>query len=132
MCSSDLAVGAGTYEDSNSAVVMSGGWTSWPDPANSGSSAVFNGQTGASIGLTYSGAAVTLVYPKILFSGIATVTIDGSVVDQLDMYTNGLLYQQQKTYTTPAGIHTVIVSVSGNKNPASVGAYILVDAFTVP
>jgi len=125
------AVSAGTYEDASSAVVATGGWATWPDPQHSGGSAAFNHGTGAGIGLTYSGSAVTVVYSMLPISGIATVTIDGSVVDQLDMYAAGLLYQQLKTYTSPAGTHTVTVAVSGTKNAASAEYYIVVDAFIV-
>ena len=41
------------------------------------------------------------------------------------------LFQQQKTYTVAAGVHTVVVSVSGNNNAASREPYVLFDAFTV-
>src|SRR5436309_1787776 len=41
------------------------------------------------------------------------------------------LMQQQKTYPVAAGVHTVVVSVSGNKNAASAGTFVLVDALIV-
>ena len=125
------AVGAGTYEDTSAALVVGGSWATWPDPQHSAGSAGYNHQTGASLGLTYTGSALTLVYAKLSIAGIATVTIDGTVVDQLDTYTAGLLYQQQKTYTTAAGTHTLTVTVSGTKNAASGETYVVVDAFIV-
>jgi len=125
------AVGAGTYEDTDAAVSFTGSWTSFADPSNSGGSAKYSAQTGASIGLTYSGSAVTLVYLKQTNTGVATVTIDGVVVDQLDTYSATRLFQQQKKYTGAPGTHTVSLSVSGNKNAASGGGFLIFDAFMV-
>src|SRR5438874_1203195 len=72
-----------------------------------------------------------MTYITRLNGGIATVAIDGSTVDQLDTYSGARLFQQQKTYTVATGVHTVTVTVSGNKNAASSGAFVLFDAFTV-
>src|SRR5439155_979460 len=124
-------VGPGTYEETDANVVFSGSWTSFTDPANSGGGATYSGQTGASVGLTYTGTTVTLVVLKQSNTGIATVTVDGAVVDQLDTYSATRLFRQQKTYTTAAGTHTISVAISGNKNAASGGPFIIFDAFMV-
>jgi len=125
------AVGPGTYEDTNTALTFTGTWASFSDALNSGGSAKFNGQIGSEVRLTFNGGAITLTYLKQFNAGIATVSIDGFTVDQLDTYGANRLYQQQKTYTVAAGIHTVSVAVTGNKNVASAGPFVLVDAFTV-
>jgi thermitase len=124
-------VGPGTYEDTNAAVTFSGSWASFSDVLNSGGSARFNSQIGSEVHLTFNGGAVTLTYLKQFNAGIARVSIDGSIVDELDTYNPTRLYQQQKTYTVAAGVHTVTVAVSGNKNAASGGAFVLFDAFMV-
>ena len=124
-------VGPGTYEDTNGALTFTGTWSSFSDALNSGGSAKFSGQIGSEVRLTFNGGAITLTYLKQFNAGIATVSIDGSVVDQLDTYNPTRLYQQQKTYTVAAGVHTVTVTVSGNKNAASSGAFVLFDAFVV-
>src|SRR5207237_5618520 len=93
--------------------------------------AKLNGPTRAAVSLTFDGAPLTLIHLKQANAGIATVSIDGTVVDQLDTYNPTQLFQQQKTYTVAAGVHTVTVTVSGNKNAASGGAFVLFDAFTV-
>src|SRR5438445_349834 len=126
------AVGPGTYEDTDANVVFSGSWTSFADPGNSGGSARYSGQTGAGGALAYSGSAITVRFLKQSNTGIATVTIDNVVVDQLDTYSATRLFQQQKTYASAAGTHTANVAVSGNKNSASSGPFIIVDAFVVP
>jgi thermitase len=126
-------VGPGTYEDTNSALTFTGiaPWASFSDALNSGGSARFNSQIGSEVHLTFNGGAVTVTYLKQFNAGIARVSIDGSLVDELDTYNPTRLYRQQKTYTVTAGVHTVTVAVSGNKNAASGGAFVLFDAFTV-
>src|SRR5439155_1743356 len=126
-----VGVGAGTYQDTSSALSFSGSWTSWADAGHSGGSVKYNNQSGSSVALTYTGSSLTLVYVAQYNTGIATVTIDGGVVDQLDTYSVTQAFQQQKTYTTTAGTHTVTVTVSGNKNAAASGTYIVFDAFIV-
>jgi thermitase len=123
--------GPGTYEDTNAAVSFTGSWTTFTNSGNSGGSAKFSNQTAAAVSLTFNGGAVTLVHLKQSNAGIATVSIDGTVVDQLDTYNPTQTMQQQKTYTVTAGVHTVTVAVSGNKNAASGGAFVLFDAFIV-
>src|SRR6266576_1148641 len=79
-------VGSGTYEDTNSALSFSGSWTNFVDGANSGGSAKFTNQSGSQVSLTFDGQVLTLIYLKQSNAGIATVTIDGSAVEQLDTY----------------------------------------------
>jgi subtilisin family serine protease len=125
------SVGPGTYEDTNAAITFSGTWTSWPDASNSGGSAKYSNQTGASASLVFTGSALTLTYVKQGNVGIATVAIDGLTVDSLDSYSPTRLFQQQKTYTTTSGVHTVTVTVSGTKNAASSDVYLIFDNFIV-
>jgi hypothetical protein len=125
------AVGVGTYQDTHSAINFSGTWTSWADAVHSDGSVKYANATGASASLTYTGSALTLVYVAQFNTGIATVTIDGTPVDQLDMYSAAQGFQRQKTYTTTAGTHTVSVAVSGNKNASSSGTYVVFDALIV-
>jgi DNA-binding protein YbaB len=124
-------VGVGTYEDTSTALTFSGAWTSWADASHSGGSVKYANTTGAGVSLTFTGSSLTLVYVAQFNTGIATVTIDGTPVDQLDMYSAVQQFQRQKTYSTTAASHTVTVTVSGNKNASSGGAYLVFDAFIV-
>src|SRR5207244_7390948 len=117
--------------DTDSNLAFSGSWTGFADPGASGGSAKYSGQTGASVGLVYGGSALTVVFIKQSNTGIATVTIAGVVVDQLDTYSATHLFQQQKTYNSARGNHTVSVVVSGNKNAASGGPFLIFGAFMV-
>jgi hypothetical protein len=81
--------------------------------------------------LNFSGPFVALLYVVQSNTGIATITIDGAVVDHLDTYSANRMFKQIRAFTNTArGTHTVVITVSGNKNPASGGTFIIFDAFT--
>jgi hypothetical protein len=123
---------AGTvFEDSSASVTYLGSWGVWSNPGNSGGTAHYSYQPGAAATLNFSGGPyVGVVYLKDVNGGIATITIDGSIVDQLDTYAPAQGFLQQKFYAVPAGGHTISVTVSATKNPSSAGTAITFDAFT--
>jgi hypothetical protein len=64
-------------------------------------------------------------------AGIAKVYVDGTLVQQVDLYSTTA---QAKTviYSNTglaAGTHTLTVEVTGTKNPSSRSAWVWVDAF---
>ncbi|MRS12217.1 MAG: murein L,D-transpeptidase [Actinobacteria bacterium] len=65
--------------------------------------------------------------------GIASVSIDGNTVGQVDLYSPSV--QTRRTvYSTGElawGLHTVVIGWSGQKNPAATGTYISYDAFDI-
>src|SRR5438105_3592610 len=73
------SVGAGTYEDTSAALAFSGSCTTWAHPRPSSTLFPYTTLFRSSVGLTYSGSALTLVYVKQSNTGVATVTIDGTV-----------------------------------------------------
>jgi len=69
-------------------------------------------------------------------AGIARVILDGTVVaDSLDMFIPSPSEGPQEAVFTLPGLtnqsHTLIIEVTGSKNPASLGVSIVVDAFDV-
>ncbi|MBI3953508.1 MAG: hypothetical protein HY330_03245, partial [Chloroflexi bacterium] len=122
-----LAEGVTAYEESSPQVAYGGAWTTWSNPGHSGGTARYSNQTGATATLSFEGTFVGLVYARHLEGGIATVSIDGAVVDSLDMY-GSLALQQRRTYSVAAGAHQLVISVSGAKSAASLGRYIFLDA----
>ena len=63
-------------------------------------------------------------------TAIRAIAIDGAVVDQLDTYAASRQFRQAKTYLlTSGGTHTITATVSGAKNAASGGAFVIFDAF---
>jgi len=121
-----------TIEDSSSSVTYAGSWGVWSNQANSGSTAHYSAQTGASATLFFSGPNVGVTYLKDFNGGIATITIDGTAVDQLDTFAAVQTFQQQKYYAVANGPHSLAVRVSGSKNPSSAYTWITFDAFVTP
>ena len=119
-----------TFDDMSPSVTYSGSWSRWFDPGNYGGSVAQSPTTGSQASFGFSGSFVTLIYLRYTDAGIATVAIDGSTVDSLDMY-GAPAFQRQKTYATSAGTHTITVTVSGSKNASASATWIYVDGFTV-
>ena len=120
------------FEDSSASVAYSGAWLIWSNPGNSGGTAHYSSQSGATATLSFSGSYFGVVYLKDINGGIATISLDGAAVDQLDTYAAVQAFQQQKFYPVSVGSHTISVTISGNKNPSSAYSWITFDAFTVP
>ena len=83
---------------------------------------------------TFTGTSSSWIGYRGPQTGIARVILDGNIVaDSLDTYFPGDV-PQGAVFTLPglaAGSHTLMIEVTGLKNPASAGASIVVDAFDV-
>jgi len=100
----------------------------------SGGLAVFTATAGAGATLTFNGTSVTWLGLPCEICGIARVTLDGVVQATPDTYaparpaTSTVVFSARNL---SAGNHTLVVEAEGDQNPASGGAYVLVDAFDV-
>lgn len=80
----------------------------------------------------FSGTAITWITSKGLFDGIAEVLVDGASKGTFDLYAANEQYQISIPFQGLAsGNHTIVVKNTGNKNPASKGHYVCIDAFSV-
>lgn len=86
--------------------------------------------TGDTVSLTFTGSWVGVGFLTWRTRGIADVYLDGALLDNIDLYT---LSEDTKSvyYTVTPGMHTISVTVSGNKHPHAVGAEIALDYFDV-
>lgn len=102
---------------------------------HSGGRAILAMEPGAQVGFTFTGTAASWIGYRDQWSGIARVYVDGVFRDEVDTYTSPYYDAQRVMYTVsdlPPGRHTLIVEVTGSKNPASGGIWIWVDAFEIP
>lgn len=68
---------------------------------------------GNSVSLPFNGTSVTVVYRTLTNAGFAKVYIDNVQVDTLsERVPPPALYQQTKTYTVPAGSHTIMLTTT--------------------
>ena len=85
--------------------------------------------------VTFTGTAVQWIGPENTNGGIADVYLDGNQVATVDTYSPaGKLFQQVLYSTTglAQGSHTLTITVSGQKNPASSSDTVVIDAINVP
>src|SRR5205085_8611216 len=88
---------------------------------------------GASVMLPFRGTAIGWVGYTGPDGGIATVQIDGGAPTQVDTYSPTLKVQPVvfSVGGLPDGNHTLTITVTGQKNPASSDARVVVDAIDV-
>lgn len=119
-------------EEISSSAVYSGSWLSASSSYASGGTYKYSGMTGDSVTYSFYGNGVTWIANRGTSAGIAKVYIDGSYVQDVDLY--GADDYQQLVYTKSGlalGNHTLKIEVSGNKNASSSGTAVNVDAFDV-
>jgi len=95
---------------------------------------VFAGAAGATASFTFSGTGVSWIGFHCEQCGIASVTLDGTVVATVDTYAPSRPAASEAMYSTTglvSGSHALVVEVTGTSNASSAGAFIVVDAFDV-
>ena len=141
-CSGGMSVGSlgkgadiYSYDDVDAALQYAGAWThaanlSWT-AADFDNSESFSTTTGDSMSVTFTGTAVRWIGPTNTNGGIADVYIDGTRAATVDTYAaNGKTFQQIlfADSSLAAGTHTLKIVVTGQRNPASTAATVVVDA----
>ncbi len=117
-------------EDSSPNVTYTGIWKQRSDTHCSGDSCHYSSDPNGNASLTWTGTDVQVVMTTGPMMGKAYVVVDGALV-VVDLYSPTLQYQQLVYAKTglAIGSHTVKVSASGIKNPASSGTTVALDAF---
>ena len=120
-------------EESSGAVSFGSGWaaagmtTTW-----SGGSAAASAVTGSRATVTFTGTTVTLIGFRGPATGIARVYLDGAFHASVDTFSPTEIQAPIFTDTNlMPGSHEMVIEVSGQKNAASSGFTIVVDAFDV-
>jgi hypothetical protein len=122
------------FEQEMSAVTYSGAWVTLPHLLLSGGSAVLSMDLGARTTFSFTGTAVSWIGHRDEWSGIARVYLDGTMRAEIDTYATPAR-AQSLIYTLSGlqpGPHTLTIEATGQRNPASAGVWIWVDAFETP
>lgn len=130
----DVVMPGRRLEETDAAVTYTGAWIhnnrnrSW-----SMASASESLEPGARATFTFTGSSVRWIGLRQNTTGIARVFLDGNFVAEVDTYApeSG---PQGTLFTSPPlaeGSHTLMIEVTGRKNPASWNTWIVVDAFDV-
>jgi hypothetical protein len=123
----------GHYEDRDQRVEYKGKW--WPDhqfPQSSDQSITYSDKQGDTFRFAFNGSAITYVFTKALNRGIAEVRIDGGPAVRINQYSRATQWQAKQRFGgLSSGNHTLEVRVSGEKDAASGGLFVDLDAFDV-
>ena len=121
------------YEETSTATGKTGTWNTCSDTVHSNSGENYSSNAGDTFTLTFTGTAVSWIAGKSSTRGIAKVYIDDVYQQDVDLYSASSYFNQidyTKTGLT-SGTHTIKIEVTGNKNAASTGVKVSVDAFDV-
>lgn len=126
-------VGSGSYENNNSQIRYMGTWNqSSSFPSASAGTLSWSNTTENATSFTFVGSQVTYVFTKVYNRGYAAITIDGIDKGVTDLYAPSTLWQSSVTYGGLGyGVHTIHVSVTGQKSGAASDRYIDLDRFIV-
>jgi len=127
------SVASGHYDDQDQRVEYKGKW--WSDhqfPQSSGQSITYSDKPGDTFRISFNGSAITYVFTRALNRGIAEAKIDGGSAVRINQYSGPTQWQEKQRFGgLSPGAHTLEVRVSGDKDPASSGLFVDLDAFEV-
>jgi len=121
------------FEQTDGLVSQVGTWTTGVNGSMSGGSYLFANSAGAVANFTFRGTRFDWVTIKNNAMGIANVSLDGGAPVPVDLYSPTTQYKQAvwSSGTLSSGTHTVSVTWTGTKNPASTGTNVGIDAVDV-
>jgi len=121
------------FEEDHASVSWTGSWSTKDLAANGGGRARLAMDPGAQVTFGFTGESATWIGYRDEWSGIAKVSVDGTVRATVDTYANpaaakATLYRVDRL---GGGPHTLTIQTTGTHNPASAGSWIWVDGFSV-
>jgi beta-galactosidase GanA len=136
----DLAARSGyTYDDRDPVIGYTGAWSHvGPEQSYTAGDYLrtesFSQVAGDSVTVPFTGTAIRWISSKDGNHGIADVYLDGVKVATVDGYGASKVNQQifYQTSGLPDGPHTLTIQVTGARNPAASGTFVVVDAIDLP
>ena len=129
-----VSASAGHIEQNNPAISYTGNWYLNTNPIMSGGSAVLAMDSSSSATVTFTGTGISWIGYQDQWSGIATVSVDGTPESApVDTYASSQKVQSTvySVSDLSPGTHTLMIVVTGAHDAASAGSWIWVDAFVV-
>jgi hypothetical protein len=122
-------VPAGAVDDSSSAVVYSGNWLAGAFHSAFHGTLTWSDEPGAVARFSFQGGELQYIYTKAPNRGMALVTIDGSSLRILDLYSPQIVWQARTVFGgLKPGAHHAEIKVLGRHNAASSGNFVDIDA----
>ena len=122
-----------TVDDQNPSVSYEGSWTHDPMPGAYANTFSYSNVAGNNASFTFEGSGISFLSSLESNRGLAEIVLDGVSQGKFDLYSAAAVRQSEvfRADNLSPGQHTIQVVVTGEKNPAAVGAYVDVDAFVV-
>jgi uncharacterized membrane protein YgdD (TMEM256/DUF423 family) len=125
-----IGVLAGAVDDGSPAVVYSGHWVPGAFRSAYGGTLTYSDEAGATARFDFEGTELQYIYTKAYNRGLVLVTIDGSPVRKIDLYDPSIVWQERTVFGgLKPGSHRAEVQVLGQRNAASTGSFVDIDAF---
>ena len=128
-----------TYDDADAALQYAGAWSHVGPEAGYTSGEYhqtesFSSSAGDSVTVPFTGTGIRWIASKSGNHGLADVYLDGTKVSTVDTYGPNTVNQQVQWSATDltSGAHTLKIVVTGQKNAASSGTFVPIDAIDVP
>jgi hypothetical protein len=123
---------AGQYDDRDPRIVYERAWGRGRFAETSDGTLTASNSADATFRFSFNGAGVTYIYTKAFNRGIAEISIDGARQGDLDLYSPATEWQARtRVVCSQPGPHTLVVRVTGRKNPAAKDTYVDVDGLVV-
>jgi hypothetical protein len=121
------------HQETEGRLTYAGTWKASDSDSASGKSFAFAGSSGASLTIRFVGTQLSWIAKKSPAYGKAEVTVDGSSVGSVDLYSADEVWQQVvwQTDTLSVGPHAVTIAWTGEKTAAATGTNINIDAIEV-
>ncbi|OLD15980.1 MAG: hypothetical protein AUJ01_11155 [Acidobacteria bacterium 13_1_40CM_3_65_5] len=119
-------------EQNDPSINYSGSWYSNSAAGHSGGQAALTNSRGARATLSFTGTGISWIGVKDGWSGLATVSLDGSMT-VVDSY-SGTAHYQDTLFTArglSAGPHTLSIEVTHERGPGTEGSWVWIDAFDI-
>jgi cell wall-associated NlpC family hydrolase len=119
------------FEERDSRTFREGRWTTAATSAASGGSLLYTGTIGSTFNVQFSGSSVTWIGPRYSNYGRAAVYVDGILRATVSQYAPAASHRQViwSIDGLSDGRHTLTIKVLGEKDVASKGTIVAVDAF---
>ncbi len=127
----DLCLKQVWIEDNDRVISYSGAWSQYDHPAATAGHVTYSDQTGATAALSFEGTGLKWRVGMGPIGGMARVQLDGSPLGLVNLYRRSYSTRWLEKTGLPLGAHTVTIEVSGEKDPASTGYFVDIDAFEV-
>jgi hypothetical protein len=120
---------AGAVDDRSPAVVYSGHWLQGTFRSAFGGTLTYSDEAGATARFFFEGTELQYIHTKAYNRGLALVTIDGSPRRQIDLYDPSIVWQERTVFGgLKPGSHRAEIQVLGQRNAASSGNFVDIDA----